>query len=148
MSSLSAITNSALTALQANQLGISIASNNISNAQNPNYTRQQLVTVPAVSLGSFTGDAGVQVQGIDAYRDKMIDTQLLQANSNSSGADYLNQTLSNIEVQFNDTNGTGLLNSITNFFNSFQTLASDPASSNFRQQVETSAQSLSRSFQS
>jgi flagellar hook-associated protein 1 FlgK len=147
MSSLTAITNSALTALQANQLGISIASNNISNAQNPNYTRQQLVTVPAVTLGSFTGDAGVQVQGIDAYRDKMIDSQLLQANSNSSGADYLNQTLSNIEVQFNDSNGTGLLNSITNFFNSFQTLASDPASTNFRLQVESSAQSLNQSFQ-
>jgi flagellar hook-associated protein 1 FlgK len=148
MSSLTAIMNGALTALQANQLGISVASNNIANAQNPNYTRQQLVTVPAVNIGSLTGDAGVQVQGIDAYRDRMIDTQLLHANSNSSGADYLNQTLSSIEVQFNDSNGTGLLNSITNFFNSFQTLATDPASVNFRMQVEASAQSLSQNFKS
>ena len=48
MSSLGAILNTAVTSMQANQLGIAIASNNISNAQNPEYTRQRMLTTPGV----------------------------------------------------------------------------------------------------
>src|SRR5215831_3153369 len=121
MSSLSAIMNGAVTSMHASQLGISIASNNISNAQDPNYTRQRLDTAPLADGDALSGNGGVQIIGIEALRDKLVETQLLQENSSSAGANLLNQTLNDLQVQFNDTNGTGLLNSISNFFNSFQT---------------------------
>ncbi len=44
MSSIGSILNSALSALQASQLGISVTSNNIANSSNVQYTRQRLVT--------------------------------------------------------------------------------------------------------
>jgi len=49
-SSLGSILNTSLSLIQASQAGISVASNNISNAQNPEYTRQRLVTAPGPSL--------------------------------------------------------------------------------------------------
>ena len=53
LSSLNAITNGAVGAMEASQLGVAISSNNISNAQNTDYTRQRLVTVPAAMYDAF-----------------------------------------------------------------------------------------------
>ena len=41
--------STALSSLMANQLALSVASNNIANAGDPNCTRRRLVTVPAGS---------------------------------------------------------------------------------------------------
>ena len=147
MSSLGAILNTAVTSMQANQLGIAIASNNISNAQNPEYTRQRMLTTPGASLESYLSvGSGVDVVRIEAMRDQMVESRRLQENSARAGADLTNRTLSDIEVQFTDSDNTGLQQGLSKFFNSFQTLASDPASLNFRQQVRTSATALINQF--
>src|SRR5262249_23478983 len=62
--------------------------------------------------------------------------------SAKSGADTLSTELGNIQSLFDDTNDSGLMQQLTDFFNSFQTLAQDPASIPNRQQVQTKAQSL------
>src|SRR5262245_38248970 len=122
MSSLGSILNSAITSMQASQLGISVSSNNISNAQNPNYTRQRLVTAPGASLESrISIGSGVEVIRLEALRDHLIEARRLQENSNKAGADLLNRTLSDIEVQFTDNEDSGLLQGLAKFFNSFQT---------------------------
>ncbi len=147
MSSLGAILNSAVTSMQASQLGIAIGSNNISNAQNPEYTRQRLITAPGASLESrISIGSGVDVVRIEALRNRMIESRRLQETSSQAGADLLHRTLSDIEVQFSDTDTSGLMQSLSKFFNSFQTLSTDPASPNFRQQVRTNAQSLMTQF--
>jgi flagellar hook-associated protein FlgK len=46
MSTLGSIMNNALTSMSADQLALAVASNNISNANDPNYTRQRLVMTP------------------------------------------------------------------------------------------------------
>jgi len=149
MSSLSAILTSALTSMQASQLGISVASNNISNAQDPNYTRQRLVTAPGASLDNTVNiGSGVQVIGIEAIRSQLIESRRLQVSSATAGDDLLSKTLGTIEVNFSDTDTSGLLNKLTGFFNSFQRLSTDPASANFREQVRTAGQSLASEFKS
>src|SRR5207249_4740733 len=57
-------------------------------------------------------------------------------------------SLKNIENVFNDSNGSGLLNSLTNFFTSFQTLSQDPSSLNFRDQLKLNADALVKAFHS
>jgi flagellar hook-associated protein 1 len=149
MASLGSISNIALSSLQASQLGISVASNNISNAQNPNYTEERLVTVPGQSSGSDPNlGTGVDIVGVQAVRDTLIGSRILQENSSSSGANILNQTLSNVQVQFTDTTNTGLLQSMSSFFNSFQTLAADPASPDSRVAVQAAGQALASNFNS
>jgi flagellar hook-associated protein 1 len=143
MSSLGSVLNTALTSMSANQLALSVASNNIANAGNADFSRQRLLTTPAGSDGSVPAiGLGVDVVGVDAVRDALINSRLRQETSAKAGADTLTGGLSNVEALFNDGNSTGLLQSITNFFNSFQTLAQDPASLSFREQLKVSAGAL------
>src|SRR2546426_1450417 len=107
MSSLTAILNSAVSSMQAAQLGLSVASNNISNAHSPEYTRQRLVTVPGAAYGTFPSvGSGVDVVGIEALRDSLIESRRLQVNSDRASDDLLNKTLSDIEVNFDDSNNS------------------------------------------
>jgi len=133
--------------MYASQMGMTVASNNIANAQNPEYTRQRLVTAPMPSYGgNINLGMGIDVIRVVSLRDQLIEARRLQENSARAGADLMNRTLSDIEVQFTDTNNTGLLQNLANFFNSFQTLSTDPASTNFREQVRISTESLMNNF--
>ena len=147
-SSLGSILNTSLSLIQASQAGISVASNNISNAQNPEYTRQRLVTAPGPSLDGNGVPSGVDIVAIEALRNQLVDARRLQENSNRAGADLLNRTLGDVEVQFTDTDDKGLLRELSKFFDSFQNLSTDPASHNFREQVRTAAESLMSAFKS
>jgi flagellar hook-associated protein 1 FlgK len=146
MSSIGSILGSALSALQASQLGISVASNNIANSSNLQYTRQRLITAPAADLLGQAGGLGVQVLGVESIRDALIEKRLIQEDASQGGADTLSRLLSNIEPLFTDSDSTGLQQYISDFFNSFQTLSTDPSSSSFRQIVRTRAEALAGAF--
>ena len=93
-----AIMSSALGSLIANQLALSVASNNISNANDTDYTRQRLLTTPAGPDGGTLGiGMGVNVIGVDAIRNELIETRLRQENSAKSGADTLANELQGVE---------------------------------------------------
>ena len=143
MSSLSSVMNSALKSMAASQLALSVASNNIANASDSDFTRQRLVTAPALAdSGNLGIGTGVDVIGIDAVRDALIETRLRQETSAKSGADTLANSLKGVEILFNDSSDTGLLQALTNFFSSFQTLSQDPASLNFREQLKITTGAL------
>jgi len=146
MSSIGSILNSALSALQASQLGISVASNNIANSSNLQYTRQRLVTVPAADFLGQVGGLGVQVLGVESIRDALIEKRLRQEDASKGGADTLSRMLSNIEPLFMDSDGTGLQQYLSDFFNSFQSLSTDQSSSTLRQIVRTRAEALAGAF--
>jgi len=137
------VLNSAVRAMMVNQYALSVASNNIANANNPDYARQRLLTRPAGPDGGAWGiGMGVDAVGVQQIRDMLLEARWRHALSAKSNADAFSGRLSTIENLFSDSNGTGLLSSITNFFNSFQTLASDPASMPNREQVRGSANAL------
>jgi len=143
MSTLGSVMSSALKAMNANQLALSVASNNIANAQTPGFTRQRLVLAPSGSDGGALGIGnGVDVVKVEALRDALIEVRLQQETSAKSQDDALSKSLADIEAQFTDSEDSGLLLQLTNLFNSFSTLSQDPASMNFREQLKTNAQSL------
>lgn len=143
MATLGSVMNSALRSMAANQLALSVASNNIANAQTPEFTRQRLVTAPSGSDGGTLGiGAGVDVVAVEALRDTLVETRLRQETSARAGEDALAKSLSTAELLFNDTNDTGFMTVLTNFFNSFQTLSLDPASTNFREELKIRARAL------
>src|SRR5437870_5308033 len=109
MSTLGSVMNSALSSLQASQLGLSVASNNISNAQTPGCSRERLVLAPSPN-------EGVDVLEIQALRDQLAARRLNQETSNRSAQDTLHQALQDIQGAFNETQGTGLLSHLTAFF--------------------------------
>ncbi len=143
MSTLSSVMNSALTSMNAAQLALAVASNNISNANDPNYTRQRLITTPeGPDTGMLGIGDGVQVLGVQAIRDALVNARVQAETSAQTGADTLSMGLSDIQSLFNDTNDSGLSKQLTDFFNSFHTLAQDPSSISNRQQVQINAQTL------
>ncbi len=143
MQALGSALNSALRALEANQLGLAVASNNISNAQTPGYTRQRANLSPvAGTSGTLSIGAGVQVTGTEAVRDRLIELRQRQEIASHAQEDLKHQGLSDIEMLFNESDGTGMLPLLTDFFNSFHALSTDPTSPNRRQEVLTSATML------
>src|SRR5262249_33721510 len=143
------VMNNAMTSLMANQLALGVASNNIANGNDPDYTRQRLVTAPGGSDGGALGmGTGVQVLGVEQIRDSLVNGRLQSETAAQSGADILSSGLSDIEALFNDTTNTGLMQKLTDFFNSFQQLAQDPSSLPNRQQVQVKASSLIDEFHS
>jgi flagellar hook-associated protein 1 len=143
MPTLGSVMNSALSSMTANQLALSVASNNIANAQTPDFTRQRLVVAPSAASGDhFPIGTGVDVVGVEALRDALIEVRLRQETSAKSGDNTLAKSLADIEGLFSDTEDTGLLLQISNFFTSFHTVSLDPASMNFREQLKVNAQTL------
>jgi flagellar hook-associated protein 1 FlgK len=135
--------NSALKSLMANQSAMSVASNNIANANNPDYARQRLLTRPAPpDPSAWWIGTGVDVIGVQSIRDMLLETRYRHAISSQSDANSMVGHLGSVETIFNDANGTGLLQKITDFFNSFQTLSQDPASMTYREQVRSTANAL------
>src|SRR5207344_549476 len=115
---------------------LAVASNNIANAQTPGYTRQRAILRPIDGVsGTLSVGGGVEVTGVEAIRDRLIELRQQQENSSHAQADMRHQTLSDIELLFNESDGTGMLSRISDFFNSFHALSADPTSPNFRQEV-------------
>ena len=71
-----------------------------------------------------------------------IDQETSQQSSLNSYVDSMNQ----VQALFNETQGTGLQTDLSNFFNSFQSLATDPTDSSLRQSVITAGQDLASAF--
>jgi flagellar hook-associated protein 1 FlgK len=138
--------SSAMNSLIANQLALSVASNNISNAQTPSYSRERVDLQPSAAAGADGVGDGVSVLGVEALRDQLTTSRLNQETSARSAQDSLQQTLQDIQGSFNDTNGTGMMSELTAFFNSFQTLSVDPTSMTNRQGVKQAALALIDAF--
>jgi flagellar hook-associated protein 1 FlgK len=154
MSTLTSVMNSASTSLAAAQLELSVASNNISNAQTPGYSRERVNLAAAPADGTPPVGSGVDVVSVQALRDQLVNGRLNQETSQTSAASALQSGLQDVEGMFNDTQNsgassdTGLSSEITNFFNSFQTLSTDPSSPDARQAVLSDATTMTAGFQS
>jgi flagellar hook-associated protein 1 FlgK len=116
--------------LYASQSGLSVTSNNIANANTPGYSKQAVVlsiSSPLEMGRGFMG-MGVTVSGIRSSSDRFIQAQLLDQLQNTGRSVALEQTMSQIEQIFNEAQGLGISTSLTDYFNAWSDVASDPAS--------------------
>jgi flagellar hook-associated protein 1 len=126
------------------QKSIDIASNNISNSQNPDYSRQRVLfgTEPADILGGM----GVKIQDIQRIKDNLLETQLQKYQSSLSDANTRSTVLQQVEAIISEPSDQGLGTYFTNFFNSWSQLSASPNSIPNRLDVIQKAQSLSDRF--
>jgi flagellar hook-associated protein 1 len=138
------VLNIASNTMSVYQQAMNVASNNISNSSNPNYTRQ---TVIFGSAGSdFLGGNGVKISDIQRVRNNLLDVQVNNYQSASSDASKRSSILSQVESVVSEPSTSGLSADITDFFDSWSTLATQPNSSDLRSEVIQKAQTLSDSF--
>ncbi len=128
--SLYGLLNIGTSALNASQAGLSVTSNNIANANTPGYSRQSVVLAIStpVTMGNNYMGMGVTVQGIQSSSDKFIQAQLLLQEQNVGRSDTLSQMLSQVEQIFNESQSIGLSTPLSDYFDAWNDVASDPTS--------------------
>src|SRR5678816_1376418 len=145
MAGLGIALNTAVQAIQANQIGLAVASNNIANVNTPGYSRQRAVMQESDSIGDrIRVGTGVQVVSTQAIRDQLIERRLWNETSAKSESDLTHQSLSDIESIFDESGESGLQPLIANFFLSFQKLSTNPSSPELRMNVISSASTLTQ----
>lgn len=126
--SLFGLFNIAKSAIFASQTALAITSNNIANVNTPGFSRREALFAVASSVtlsGNLLGN-GVTISGIKRDYDKFIQTQLWKQYQNYGRSSALDQTLSEVEQVFNEAKNIGLATPLTDFFNAWQEVATNP----------------------
>lgn len=150
--------NTATSGLSSQQKAIDVTSHNISNANTEGYSRQRAIMeskspYDSPSINSAAGaqvGTGTDVTDIQRIRDTFLDYQIRVETSTKGTYETKNNYLSEVESILNDTSGTGISSLIGKFFDSWQELAKQPASSDTRtvvaQQSNALADELNHSY--
>ena len=146
---LSNIFDIATRSLSVYQGALDVTSQNISNASNPDYSRQRvdLGTSTPQQLGGFLWGTGVKIEDISRIHDALTDQQLRENNSKYSSNNESNVLLGQVQSVLNEPSDQGISSLTTAFFNAWQQLSVSPNSVSLRQNVIQTAQSLSDQIQ-
>jgi flagellar hook-associated protein 1 FlgK len=138
------------TALAVAQAQIQTTGNNISNAADPNYTRQVANVSPnqdqQISPGIFLG-TGVDLTSVQRQIDESLQGRLQNAASDDEAASTTENWLSQVESTFNELSDQDLSTQMSTFFNSWSDLANKPQDLGLRQVVVQDGQNLAQAIQ-
>lgn len=126
------------------QRAIDVAAQNISNAGNPDYTRQKVLF--ANEVGEKGNGMGIKIQDVLRIRNDILDMQLRKYQSSLSDSEKRSEVLKQIEAVISEPSSNGLSNYINEFFNSWDALSANPNSQQLRLTVIQKAQALSTRF--
>jgi flagellar hook-associated protein 1 FlgK len=138
-------------ALDADQSALSVVANNVANANTPGYTEErpnwqenQPVTINGVSYGD-----GVTETGATSLRDRVLEQRLDQQQQLASSSSARLTALNSVQALFVPDSGSAsaaagdIGSDITGFFKSFASLEANPSDNSLREQVLSSATTLS-----
>src|ERR1051325_7187162 len=135
---LTQLLSTALDGLNAQQHGLSVTGDNVSNVNTPGYARREvLLETRGQNL------SGVQVAGLRRISDTIIERRQYQATGLAASASERDRQLGYVEGLFDDSGGAGLADSLAAFYSSFSALASNPSDATARATVLNTATALS-----
>ncbi len=143
------IYNSALSGMNAAQIGLATTEHNIANANTPGFSRQQVVlgTLLANAFGGGYLGQGVDVTNVKRIYDQYLNTQVLQQQNQASYLSSYHSEISHIDNLLSDPT-TGVSAGMQNVFSAMNAVANNPESAAARQTFLSSTQSLVSQFQS
>jgi len=142
-------------ALFASQSALSVTSNNIANVNTPGYSKEDVVLSVSSPVASGQGPIGrgVTVTGIERSYDRFVQAQLLGQGQNQSRSAALDQSWGEVEQIYNEAQGMGISSSLSDYFNAWSDVATNPASPSQRvillqkaATLTTTAKSMERSI--
>ncbi len=145
--SIGSIMDIAKGALFAQHTALQVVSNNVANVNTEGYMRQAAVLDESPSIRTTFGllGTGVTAKGVVVFYDKYLESSLAKQNNATEEWKTYEQYLSRIESVLNENN-THLSANITAFFNSWQTLSTDPTSNTARTDVEMNGMNIAWSI--
>jgi flagellar hook-associated protein 1 len=136
---------SASRALEAQRYGLDVAGQNIANVNTPGYSRRTIDLASLAPDAAGTAGRGVNVVGVRALRDRLLETRLQQEVPAQYREEAMASALSVVEAALG-TPGSSIDKSLQNFYDSFARLAESPVSATARQDVLLQAGALAESF--
>ncbi len=116
-------------AIMTNQRAIEVTGHNISNANTPGYTRQRLTIEAKASIDIGIGQmgSGVTYTGVERIHDKYLGDQINTAAQDLGRWEAQRDALGKVEIVFDESDGYGLNNAMSEFWNAWQDLSNNPA---------------------
>ena len=137
MTTISSIMNTTLSALQTQEAAIAVTSSNIANVNTDGYTRQTVVV--------STSSSGTTASSKRVY-DIFLTNQLCVANEELGESTAKAEYLDSIEVIFDESEGSGLSEVMSDFWSAWQDLVDSPSGSSERSSLASSADTLADLF--
>lgn len=163
MSGLFGALSAAVQALDAHSTSVQIAGKNLANVNNASYARQRVVYGDRGTVATPLGaqSLGLEAKQIQQLRDFLLDRQVVRETSLLSSYQAEQTAYQNAQAglgqsidQSGETNsnsysgnGSGISEAVTNFFNSFQSLAARPTDPGERQTLLQNAQIMTDRMQ-
>lgn len=140
--------NIGLTGVLSHQTALNTTGNNITNANTPGYSRQevQFDTQSGQRTGAGSVGSGVSITNIRRLANEFLSQQLREDTTLYGEQDTLRSELSRLDNLLGSET-TGLSDALNNFFASLQNAAEDPASLPQRQLVLSEGQQVVNRFQ-
>ena len=137
-----------LRALNAAQLGMRTAGNNVANANTPGYSRQriELGTSLPFGVGNLQIGTGVNINGISRFIDEGLERRLQLQLGLVGGAEMDERRFREIENIFGEPD-QGLSTSFQGLFGALDQLRTDPADRALRGGMIQAGKSISQQFQ-
>lgn len=135
-------------ALQANQFGINVTGQNISNVNTYGYTRQsaQFTEGHPTQFGRYAVGSGVSIVGVQSFRDNFIESRMQVEAGIAGRLSARRDALSAVETSLQGTETSGLQNAMNGFFGAFRDLEANPNSLPLRAIVAQRGAALANAF--
>ena len=148
MTTLGGILNIGRTALLAQQQAIDVTGNNIANANTDGYSRQRVVLETAPTVDTIIGPegTGVTAAAVERIIDRFIEPQIQGAIQDAYRWEAEQDILERVEIVFNESQGSGLNEALSDFFNAWQDLANNPSGYSERVTLTGKAETLAATF--
>lgn len=145
--------NTMVRGVSANQLSLDTVGHNITNASTTGYSRQSvnLVATKGQTVSSVYGDAlvgtGVDATSITRARNVYADKQYWSETATQNYYETKQTNYDKVESIFNDSDNTGIQNTLKEFYSSWSSLSTSASTPSDRIAVVSKAQSFVSSVQ-
>lgn len=114
--------------MMASQAQISTASQNVTNAQTPGYSRQRVLLTQSYPqqhpYGTF--GTGVSIDGVERMRNELIDSTYRRDTGSASYAEERRDALAGVEAVLGEPTDTGLAAGLEQLWSAWSDLSVDP----------------------
>jgi flagellar hook-associated protein 1 FlgK len=135
-------------ALAAQQKGIYVTGNNIANINTPGYTRQRLNMSNDFPVDSSIGPLGTGVRAIEVERiyQRFLGVQINNETQSLGKWEANKDMLERVEMILDESEGYGLSQVMSEFFNAWQDLANNPSGPVERSVLAAKSEMLAMTF--
>jgi flagellar hook-associated protein 1 FlgK len=133
--------------LTTSRYSVDVTSNNIANENTQGYIKRVVNTSETTDSQDDIGN-GVSFDSVTRSSSDYLYDKLVSQSSLSSYYNQEDSTLSEIEIMFNETESGGLSTTLSNFFDSIESLRSNLTNSIYKNEVSTQAEMLVDNLQS